>query len=144
MSNVDSLIKSLQTLSPELKRELARRLDADVLAEVSAADTAKAQKARLTKIAAMRAERRPAFMLAQGELSRLGIAIDDVSDVIGLDRLFASAVRKPTVEKRMQIKDALYHCGLITAYRHQTDIRSLSFWRPAPRRSNPFRRNPLG
>jgi hypothetical protein len=115
MSNLDPILRTLSSLNSEQKRELIQRLSADSLAEISAAAAESAKKTRLAKISAMRAERHPAFMIAQGELSRLGIAIDDVTDTIGLDKLFASAVRQPTVEKRMQIKDALYHCGLIAA-----------------------------
>jgi hypothetical protein len=91
MSNIDSIIRTLSTLTPEMKRELVQRLAAENLAEVSAAAAETAKKARIAKIAAMRADRDPAFRLIEGLLSRHGIKIEDASDVASLDRLFASA-----------------------------------------------------
>ena len=72
--HIDHLIKSLEGLSPELRRELARRLESDVLAEVSAADTAKAEKVRVAKIHAMRAEgNNPTFNYATTPVSYTGV-----------------------------------------------------------------------
>jgi hypothetical protein len=119
MPHVDSVIeplaKTLLNLPREVKIELARRLnESNTIAEVkAAADTA--ERTRIAKIAAMRAERTPAFMIAEGELKRCGINIDDVTDVVQLDKLFAAAVRRPSIEKRIEIKDALFHAGLLAA-----------------------------
>jgi hypothetical protein len=116
--HIDHLIKSLEGLSPELRRELARRLESDVLAEVSAADTAKAEKVRVAKIHAMRAEgNNPTFNYCQGVLRRLGVTIEDVEDVAAFDRLFASSALSSRVnaDERLATKHGLYKLGLLAA-----------------------------
>jgi hypothetical protein len=116
MSNLDPLFKTLQGLSSELKRELARRLESDVLAEVSAAADETAKKGRIAKIAAMRAEgNNPTFNYVQGILRRAGIDITDVVDVPAFDKLFASSALRSRVspDVRLAAKHGLYKLGLI-------------------------------
>jgi hypothetical protein len=113
MSNVDSLIQTLQGLSQELKRELARRLDADVIAEVSAAADATAKKTRLGRIAAARDSRNPDFLLAQGILRRAGLTVEEVTDAIAFDRLCAASARPPSTQDKMIVKGALFRLGVM-------------------------------
>jgi hypothetical protein len=112
---IDTIVEALSSLAPEQKAEVIKRLSASNVAEMSAAAAETAKKSRVAKIAAHRADRTPAFTLAEGELKRLGIAIDDVTDTLTLDKMLASAIVKPTTEKRIEIKSALRACGLIAA-----------------------------
>jgi hypothetical protein len=108
MSALDEMVKTLETLSPEQKRELIKRLSASSVAKAP-------PKTRVEKIAAMRADRTPAFTMAEGELKRLGIKIDDVDSVLTLNKLFAASSRKPTTDLSMAIKSQLFGLGLIEA-----------------------------
>jgi hypothetical protein len=112
---IDTIVETLASLAPEQKAEVIKRLSASNVAELSAAAAEKDKKARLARIAAHRSDRVPAFNMAEGELKRISISIDDVTDTLTLDKMLASAIVKPTTEKRIEIKSALRACGLIAA-----------------------------
>jgi hypothetical protein len=115
MSDIDSIIRTLSTLTPEMKRELVQRLSAENLAEVSAAAAETEKKIRIARIAAMRSERDPAFRLVEGALARAGIRIDDAVDIPTLDKLFAAASRPIDAEQRIMIKAGLHRLKLLAA-----------------------------
>jgi hypothetical protein len=115
MSSLDTIIKALESLPAEQKRMLAERLNVEVIAELSAADTAKAEKVRVAKIQAMRADRDPAFRLVEGALARAGIKVEEATSVAALDKLFANAFRPVSVEDRMTIKAGLHRLALLGA-----------------------------
>jgi hypothetical protein len=115
MSSLDTIIKALESLPAEQKRLLAERLNVEVIAEVSANDTAKAEKVRIAKIAAMRDDRNAAFRLVEGALARAGIKVEEAVNVAALDKLFANATRPVSVEDRMVIKTSLSRLGLLGA-----------------------------
>jgi hypothetical protein len=114
-NSVNEALAILATFPDEQLKEILARAPKEILPKVEAAAVEAAKKTRVARIAAMRAEGVPAFTLAQGELKRLGIAIDDVTDTLAVDKLFASAIVKPSTEKRIEIKSALRACGLIAA-----------------------------
>jgi hypothetical protein len=114
-NNIDALCKTLEGLPSDVKLELAKRLNSDVISQLSAADAAKAENVRATRIKEMRAGRVPAFGLVEGLLRRHGIAIEAATDVPTLDRLFADAVRPISTQDRMMAKASLHRLGLLAA-----------------------------
>jgi hypothetical protein len=114
-NNIDALCKTLENLPSDVKLELAKRLNSDVISQLSAAETEKAEKVRVARIQTMRAERDPQFRLVEGVLARAGIKIEEASSVAALDRLFANAARQASVEDRLFAKSALHRLGLMAA-----------------------------
>ena len=115
MSNIDSRCKTLENLPADVKLELAKRLNSDVVAQLSAAADEKAKKTRLSKIQAMRDGRDPAFQLIAGALNRAGIRLDDAVDIPTLDKLFAAASRPVDAEQRIMIKAGLHRLRLLVS-----------------------------
>lgn len=113
MSNLDPIIRTLSSLTPEQKRELVARLSAENLGEVSAAAAETAKKVRLGRIAAARDSRNPDFMLAQGILNRAALNVEDVIDARAFDRLCAAAARPITPEDKMVVKSAFFRLGIM-------------------------------
>jgi hypothetical protein len=113
--SIDLIVKALEALPADQKRALAERLRVESIAEISAAETAKAEKARIGAINAMRAERDPQFRLVEGLLARHGIRVEEATTVAALDRLFANAARPVSTEDRMMAKSALHRLGLMAA-----------------------------
>jgi hypothetical protein len=116
MSHLDPIIRTLSSLTPEQKRELVARLSADNLAEISAAAAETAKRARIAKIATMRAERDPQLRLVEGVFARAGIKIEEAVTVADLDRLFAKeALRPVSAEDRLMCKAAMNRMGILSA-----------------------------
>jgi hypothetical protein len=115
VSNIDSLCKTLENLPVDVKLELAKRLNSDVVAQLSAAADEKAKKTRLSKIQAMRDGRDPAFQLIAAALNRAGIRLDDAVDIPTLDKLFAAASRPVDAEQRIMIKAGLHRLRLLVS-----------------------------
>jgi hypothetical protein len=113
MSDIDSIIRSLSTLTPKMKRELVDRLSAENLGEVSAAAAETAKKTRLGRIAAARDSRNEDFMLAQGILSRAALNVEDVTDARTFDRLCAASARPPSALDKSVVKSALFRLGIM-------------------------------
>jgi hypothetical protein len=113
MSSIDGLVKSLESLSPELKRELVQRLAADSLSQISAAAAETAKKTRLSRIAACRDSRNPDFGFAAGILNRASISVEDCIDARALDRLSAAADRPISADQKMIVKSALWRLGVM-------------------------------
>jgi hypothetical protein len=99
MSTIDGLVKSLESLSPELKRELVQRLAADNIAQVSAAAAETAKRTRLSRISAARDSRNWEFMTAQGILNRAAIT----SKIASMRALLTACAPHPIV-RRLRIR----------------------------------------
>jgi hypothetical protein len=112
---IDQIIASLSQLTQEQKRTIVERLSAESIGEISAAAAESAKKIRIGKIQAMRAERDPALRLVEGALNRAGIALEQVTDVLALDKLFAAATRPVSAEDKLMVKSAMFRMGLISA-----------------------------
>jgi hypothetical protein len=114
MSNsIDSIVASLSSLSPELKRELIQRLSADTMSQLAAAAADGEKKLRLTRISACRDSRDREFMAAQGILNRAAINVEDCVDARAFDRLCAASDRPPSSDARMVAKAALFNLGIM-------------------------------
>ncbi len=110
---IDSLLQTLKGLPVGAKLELVKRLNGDVLAEVSAATEEKSKKTRIAKIAAARDSRDPDFLAAQGILNRAAIDMREITDARAFDRLCAASARPPSTEQRMVVKSTLFRLGVM-------------------------------
>jgi hypothetical protein len=110
---LDSVIKTLEALSPEMRRQLADRLSESAFVNLKAAAAETEERTRITKIAAARDSRDPDFLSAQGILSRAAIKIEDCTDARAFDKLCASSHRAPSPEERMVVKSALFRLGVM-------------------------------
>jgi hypothetical protein len=108
-----AVVAALESLPPELKRELADRLNVVATEKISAQAANHTKKLRTAMIAAARSERHPDFLLSEGILRRANISIDEATSVAELDKMLASATRPVSHQDRLTVKSALFRLGII-------------------------------